>query len=56
MFRKKYEFEDEKPPIPVIWTVVVAVLFLVSIFGAAYWVTGVAEKHEIERQYEYVEE
>ena len=51
MFRKKVEFDDEKQPMPIIWTVVIAILFLVGSFSLSYYVVDLNEKHEIIEQY-----
>ena len=53
MFRRKVEYEDEKMPIPVIWTVVIAIVVVAGmVFGTCKMLDAI-EKHEMELQYEY---
>ena len=52
MFRRKVEYEDERQPLPVIWTVVIAIVILAGMFIGAYTLTYQMEKRELERQYD----
>lgn len=53
MFRRKIEYEDEKRPLPVMWTVVIAIAVLTFMVLGTYKLLDVFEQHEIKTQYEY---
>lgn len=51
LFRKKVEYEDEKRPIPAIWTLFLAILLIGGMFIGALKFTSYVERQEMERQY-----
>ena len=53
MFRRKIEYEDEKRPLPVMWTVVIAIAVLTFMVLGTYKLLDVFEQHEMKTQYEY---
>ena len=53
MFRKRVKYEDEKRPLPVMWTVVIAIAVIVGLYVGACYLTGIAEKRDMIEQYNY---
>lgn len=51
MFSKKPKYEDEKQPIPVIWTIVIAIVVISVLVIGTYKITEIAERHDMELQY-----
>lgn len=52
MFRRKPKYEDEKQPIPVIWTIIIAIVFISVMVIGTYKITEIAERHDMEIEYE----
>lgn len=51
MFRKKVEYEDEKQPMPIIWTIVIAIAVVGVLFFGTLKFSDFVEKREMRIQY-----
>lgn len=51
LFKKKVEYEDEKRPVPAIWTLFLAILLIGGMFIGALKFTSYVERLDMERQY-----
>ena len=48
---RKVEYEDEKVPMPVIWTVIIALVVVAGLVIGAFKFSEVVDRYEMEREY-----
>lgn len=48
---RKKEFDDEKVPMPVIWTVIIALVVVAGLVIGAFKFSEMVDRHEMRQQY-----
>ena len=48
---RKKEFEDEKVPMPIIWTVIIAIAVIAILVVGVWKFTDAVDKYEMQQQY-----
>ena len=52
MFRRKYKYEDEKRPVPVMWTVIIAVAVIAILYVGVYKALELFEDNDMTIEYD----
>ena len=48
---RKKEFDDEKVPMPVVWTVIIALVVVAGLVIGMYTFADAVDRYEMEREY-----